>query len=61
MVPMISTTTTKSKRYEHKKKNKDGRVKDRSKVFNNMKKVRIEAAQNTAQNTAQNNLTEGNF
>jgi len=42
-----------------KKKKKDERVKDRSKVpvINNMKKVRIEAAQNTAQN----NLTEGNF
>ena len=38
-------------------KKKDESVKDRSKVINNMKKVRIEAAQNTAQT----NLTEGNF
>ena len=57
MVPMISTTTKKVNDTNIKKKKKDGRVKDRSKVFNNMKKVRIEAAQNTAQN----NLTEGNF
>ena len=57
MVPMISTTTKKVNDTNKKKKKKDGRVKDRSKVFNNMKKVRIEAAQNTAQN----NLTEGNF